>query len=372
MRVLQIVKYNLEKNGISTFVKNIVDFSKSQDMKVDVFVPGHVENSFLLKELQINGSKVIVKKLKKNSMFRINIGVSLFYFLKNNKYDIIHINTGDPGLQASMVMAGKFAGVKTIVVHSHGCVEAYNILKRMYFNLSKLIVKMFSNLFITCSAEAQKFAFSNDIKDVMLLQNGVDPSKYYKDKTVAYKMRKKLNLSDDSIVIGHVGSFLKIKNHAFLIETLEVIKNKEPNVKLLLLGDGPERNFIEQKVEEKELERNVIFLGNVDNVADYMQVMDVFVFPSIKEGTPFACLEAQAVGIPCVISTGVSQEAVIDKNNTTLLDLEEAKTIWADKILCAARLKDKPSANLTNTAYDIRKSMLDLKNAYEQCLKKRK
>lgn len=369
MRVLQIVKYELEKNGIVTFVNCALDLIKKDGIEMDVFVPGKIQNQEVKHWMENNGATVIAGNVRKDSFFRFNAGVKLYSFLKKNKYDVVHINSGDSALLATMTVASKLAGNSKVVVHSHGCVNPKGLIKKMAFLLSQKIIGKSADVFMACSEEAGQSAFSKNIKNVIVLQNGVDPEKYKHNVEIEKSMRKQYN-AENCMIIGHVGSFIKVKNHEFLIDVFEMITNKVSNAKLLLIGDGEERETIERSVKNRDLQKNVIFTGNVDDVPLFLQMMDVFVFPSIKEGTPFACLEAQAAGVPCVLSTGISEETIIDPDNVMRLDLSVDKMIWVDTIIKCANCEKKQPISLSGSKYDVNKMMLTLENIYKDCVKR--
>lgn len=369
MRVLQIIKCDLEKNGIVTFVNCALELIKKDEVEMDVFVPGKVRNQEIKHWIENNGARVIEGNVRKDAFFRLNAGVKLYSFLKKNTYDVVHINTGDSALLATMNVASKLAGKSKVVVHSHGCIKPKGLIKKSVFLLSKKIVGKSADVFMACSEEAGQSAFPKNIKKVIVLQNGVDPEKYKYNVAIEKSMREQCN-AKNCMIIGHVGSFTKVKNHEFLIDVFEVIANKVSNAKLLLIGDGEERETIERRVKDKKLQNNVVFTGNVDDVPRFLQMMDVFVFPSIKEGTPFACLEAQAAGVPCVLSTGISEETIINPDNVVRLDLSVDKMVWVDTIIKCANYGKKQVISLNGSKYDVNTAMLDLKNVYKDCIKR--
>ena len=161
--------------------------------------------------------------------------------------------------------------------------------------------------------------------------NGIDLDKFKYNPSLRDKIRKEMNL-DNSFLIGHVGRFGIEKNHKKLINIFNILKQKKENSKLILCGDGEERNSIEQQIEELDLKTDVLLLGNVDNVNEILQAIDIMVMPSLFEGFPFALLEAQTAGLRCVVSDTVSKEIdVLGWNQFLPLSLDD--NLWADNIL---------------------------------------
>jgi len=123
------------------------------------------------------------------------------------------------------------------------------------------------------------------------------------------------------------------KNHGFLLEIFSQIKKKEPIAKLLLIGTGPLQEQMQKKVKVLNLSDSVVFLGVRNDVPDIMQAMDVFLFPSIYEGLPFVLIEAQASGLPCLVSLeGVTADANITKS-LEFVSLEQTPEHWACEAL---------------------------------------
>ena len=116
---------------------------------------------------------------------------------------------------------------------------------------------------------------------------------------------------EGKFVIGHIGRFSYEKNQAFLIDVFRKIKNKNADAKLVLTGDGEEKDAIQKKAKEYGINEDIHFLGNVNNVFELINVFDVFVFPSIYEGLPLTLLEVQANGLNAVISSQISNEVIL-------------------------------------------------------------
>jgi glycosyltransferase EpsF len=144
-------------------------------------------------------------------------------------------------------------------------------------------------------------------------------------------MRKKLGL-DGKFVVGHVGRFVPQKNHTFLIDIFtEVVKKRHESV-LLLVGDGPLREKTEQKVAKLGLSEKVLFLGQCADTPALMMAMDVFVLPSLYEGLPVVGIEAQAAGLPCMLSDEMTAETkVLDK--TIFVPFSNSTAQWAEAIM---------------------------------------
>ena len=145
-------------------------------------------------------------------------------------------------------------------------------------------------------------------------------------------IRFKLKISNETLVIGHVGRFTDVKNQSFLVDVFKEVQKIEEDSKLIFIGIGEQYETIHQKVRNFELQDNVIFAGQQNNVNEWMQSFDIFVMPSLYEGLPFVLVEAQAAGLPCVVSDSVNKDACI-LDTFCFKSLNDSPSDWADLIL---------------------------------------
>ena len=166
------------------------------------------------------------------------------------------------------------------------------------------------------------------------------------------------------ILVGHVGRFLKVKNHDFLIDIFVYIKKIKPNAILMLVGQGEKQEEIKQKVKKHGIENSVLFLGSRSNVNQLMQAMDVFVLPSLYEGIPLVGIEAQATGLPCVFSQGVPSEVALTKD-CTFLNLTDSVEYWAEQISkITVKNRQDGAIAVREKGYDIFSASIKLQNQY--------
>lgn len=177
-------------------------------------------------------------------------------------------------------------------------------------------------------------------------------------------MRDELKISKSDFVIGHVGRFAPPKNHPFLIDVFKSVHDKNRNSKLLLVGTGNGQSNIREKVDNLGLSDSVIFLGNRGDVNRILQAMDVFLFPSLYEGLGIAALEAQASGLPCIISDGVPSECKVT-DLAESLDLNLPIDKWANAVLeKQSAIRKNTYQEIKNAGYDIEQNAKQLENFY--------
>jgi glycosyltransferase EpsF len=171
---------------------------------------------------------------------------------------------------------------------------------------------------------------------VTVLPNAIDTAKFVYDPAARARVRAELGIPQDAFVVGHVGRFTFAKNHPFLLDVFALLHEAEPNIWLLLVGEGELEEQIRTAVRERGLQPRVIFAGGRKDVQQVYSAMDVFCLPSRYEGMPLVAWEAQANGLPCVLSDEVSAEAVCGPN-ALRLPLRAPKVRWAEALQAAQR-----------------------------------
>lgn len=315
--------------GVESVVMNYYRYMDRNKIQFD-FICDDDSTNIPYEEIEKLGGKVILippyQKVFKyhNELKRV---------LKEGHYKIVHshINT----LSVFSLFAAKCAGVPVRIAHSHSTTNK----KEKKKNLLKQVLRPFSKLFATdymcCSELAGRWLFGDkeyDKGNVYLLNNAIDLEKFKYNKDIRKKMRKSLNISDDMLVIGHVGRFVEQKNHRFLIDIFNEIYKQNNNSLLLLAGQGPLIDEIKNKVKSFKLEKNVKFLGQRNDIDMLYQAFDVFLLPSLYEGLPVVGVEAQATGLLCELSNEMTKETKV-LGTTRFMPLDDTAEKWANKIL---------------------------------------
>ena len=287
----------------------------------------------------------------------------LMRVLKDGHYKIVHshINT----LSFFSLWAAKSAGVPVRIAHSHSTSNKKEWKKNFMKQLLRPFCKVFATDYFCCSEKAGRWQFGNKIYNqgkVYLLNNAIDVDKFKYNEMIRKKKRKELNIKDNEIVIGHIGRFVTVKNHGFLIDIFSEIYKQNKNTVLLLAGDGPLKEEIQNKVKELGLEKNVKSLGQRNDANELYQAMDAFVLPSLYEGLPVVGVEAQAAGLPCFFSANMTTEVKI-LNTTEFIELIQGADKWANIIV-----KGIEKFNRSNTTKEITDSNFNIKEEAEKLL----
>lgn len=329
--------------------KYIIDFA-STNMELD---------DDLKKELEGNNSKYYALGNRKRNLLAYE--KNLYNVIKNNSYDIIHVNANSATASFELILA-KILKVEKRIVHIHTSICDHRILH-------KLLSPIFNNLYtdaIACSHKAGSWIF--DDGKFTILNNGIDTQRFRFDENSRKLVRRKFNISDDCMLLGHVGKLYKPKNHLFLVDIFKEIHKDNSNTRLLLVGDGEMRPEIEDKVEKLHLKDAVIFAGMQTHVEDFMSAMDYFLFPSLWEGLPLSVIEAQASGLKCLVSDAIDASVcVTDTIEMKSIDSIKPWLICYDKILLSDRIKqsDDNIESIKNVGYDCATNVTKLEQIYD-------
>lgn len=288
------------------------------------------------------------------------------FFGSHPEIDIVH---GHIGAGAPLYLSAANDANKFTIAHAHS-ENFYTGLNKIAFSVATRPTRKVAQAFFACSDQACIDTFGRSVLQndrCKIINNGVDTEELKNKAAKRAAYREDLGL-DDCPVFGHVARFIPVKNHEFLVEVFKEIVRRAPNAQLLLLGDGPSRPKIEKMVKDLQLEKNVHLLGVREDVPELLAAMDVFIFPSKKEGLPVSVVEAQAVGLPVLLSDGVTESAAI-LPSTTRISLDEGATAWADRALAMldGRLSpEKAQEILRSAGFDAAKNAQELSAYYKK------
>lgn len=277
------------------------------------------------------------------------------HFLKENghKYSAIHLH--EVYLNSLIGIIAKKNKIKNVISHSHATKYSDKKINSIRNKILCLPLKSFANIYFACSKAAGSFLYGEKfVKDgkVKIINNAVDCEKFRYNKEIRKSIRTELNI-EDKLVVGHVGRFSNQKNHDFLIDIFKSINQLDKKSVLLLVGQGELYNKIQSKVKTLGLEKNVIFLGQRNDVEKILQGMDIFLLPSLYEGLPVIGVEAQASGLPCFMANTVTDE--VDITDVQYFALDDNPKIIAKDII-----KYYENFSREDTIEDIRRLGFDI------------
>lgn len=359
IRVLHIVT-KMDRAGIETLLMNIfrkIDRNKIQfDFLVHSESKGHYDDEII----DLGGKIFCVDKIIPFKTYKYKKDLKNFFSV-HREYRIVHshLNT----FSKYVMKAARDVNIPVKIAHSHISFPGYS-LKSLYKIIARMNINRFTDYKFACSEDAARWVFGSD-DNVKIFPNAIDSDQFKFDFDVRQKVREELGADLDTLVIGNVGRLTEQKNHSFLIDVFSYVQKKNPNSILVLLGEGELESFIKNKSKKLNIFDNIKFLGVRDNVNDYLQAMDVFLFPSKFEGLGIVAIEAQASGLRTIASTKVPKET----NVTPLIEylsLDEPFNIWGDKVLESSLINNRRDMvnNVIKEGYDIKENVNWLQNFY--------
>lgn len=329
MKTYRVLQFGMTYNpgGIESFIMNYYRHIDRQKIQFD-FVNMYDEIAYE-NEINLLGGKVYnITSFRSNPVKNY---LEIRKIIKNNKYDIIHVNMLSMAYITPILVA-KDLGVKKIIAHSHNSSMPPNLFKKILHKVNQIFFNKYITQFCACSKDAGKWMFGDSVleENIHIINNAVDTLHFTYNEIKREEIRLKLGIND-KFVIGNVARFDYQKNHNFLIDIFFEVQQENENAILLLVGDGPLRKSIEEKVAKLSIQDKVIFLGVREDIADLMQVMDVFLLPSYFEGLAVVLIEAQASGLITICSDSIPNEVNVS-NSVEFLKLELGSRYWAKLI----------------------------------------
>lgn len=352
----------MDRAGAETMMMNYLRHIDREKIHMDFLInrPGRADYE---DELETMGSKVYHMCALYPGKFRRYRREFREFLEDHNDYDVIHSNLEEKSYYALKI--AKEMGIKVRIAHAHSAPKGCNLkmIMRLYFRKK---MQKYCTHKIACGEKAAKWLFGDNIniismedyvkkdnridtvsdydiknKTVVIMKNAVDTHRFIYSREKRKIIRTELGIDEKTLVIGHVGRFVPVKNQSFLIDVFKNVNNMKKDSRLLLIGGGNSkeetsyRQHMQSNVKKLGLDGEVIFTGVRDDVNDLMQAMDIFVMPSFSEGFPVTLVEAQAAGVRCLVSDNVQDEVNLT-GEIQYKSLEDGEETWAKEILSMA------------------------------------
>lgn len=318
------------KGGAETFMMNAFrEIDRTQYIFDFVIYEDYQEVRPYHEEIKDLGGEIYVVPNPNRNMIRYVKEVKKLFH--QHHFDIVH-NEIFFGGGINLWLAKK-AGISQRIAHSHATTDGKG--NRMPYRAIRPVFQkmMMENAtdFLACSHEAGIGLFG-ETQPFIVVPNGIDLSHYQNIPQSKIELRKRLSLPADSFVIGHIGRFEEQKNHRFLLNIMERIVRDYPDTYLLSVGTGSLEEEIHRLADQMGISEQVLFLGEREDIAELMKVMDAFVLPSLYEGLPMVAIEAQAANVKLVLSTEVSPDTVLSEN-VHFISLKDSLEQWESVIM---------------------------------------
>lgn len=347
IRVLQVVTY-MQRGGLETMLMNYYRNIDRSRVQFDFLVHRDFEADYDHEILKLGGK---IYRLPVLNPFGPDYLKKLNQFFKEHpEYRIVHSHLDC--LAGIPLKYAKKNNVPVRIAHAHNNNQTKNLKYPIKLFCRRNITKNANYLF-ACSDEAGKWMFQG--APFQVLHNAIDAERYIYNSEIRLKVRDEFKIALDTLVIGHVGRFMPQKNHSFLLDIFAELLKKCPNSKLFLIGEGDLEKEVKRKAVNLGINEKVIFAGVRSDVPALLQAMDVFVLPSLYEGLPLVMVEAQAAGLPCLISDKVSIECQKTSGLVKQTSLDEGADCWANEIFEVTKMERR------NTFEEIKFAEFDIK-----------
>jgi glycosyltransferase involved in cell wall biosynthesis len=327
IKVLMLVPNLFVANGVASFVMNYLRNLNHDEVQVDIasYKEG---DSVYYAEVEAAGGKMFFLPGIKNLPEHVKVCNKI---LSDGRYDIIHDNTLH--ISIPMMWCAKKAGVPVRILHSHNSKTGETPAKAFRNRFFLPVLRSLATNYAACSQLAGRAMFED--QGFTVIPNVIQTEKYRFDPTMRKSVRQKMNATD-KFVVGTVGRLAEQKNPFFAIDVFKCLLKNVPNAEYWWVGNGPLEERVKTYIEEKKLTKYIKLLGSRNDTVELYQGMDAFFLPSFFEGLPVTGVEAQAMGLPMVVSDTVTCEMVY----TDLVDyvsLNDTPEAWASRLEIALR-----------------------------------
>ena len=357
---LRLLIVNATETGFNGQTMFILKYLRNMDLKgMDVgYTAVNEPPESIRAELEALGVRVYAFPRRNRRPLGYMLG--LIKLIRREKYRVVHVH-GNSATLAVETASAWLGGAKARIAHSHNtyCMHPhFDKLLRPLFHLT-------TNARMACGTEAGRWMFGR--RPFEIIPIAADPTRYRFDEERRRAAREAMDIADGEILLGVVALLSPFKNHGFLLKAFALARRKNPRLRLAIIGEGPLRQELETAIARMDLTDAAFLTGNVDDVPDRLQAMDMMVLPSLYEGFPNVLIEAQIAGLPVLVSDRVTRDCDL----TGLLRYLPLETkVWAEAMAAAAFTdRAEQSAHgcrrLAECGYDVRVEAAKLRARYE-------
>jgi L-malate glycosyltransferase len=250
--------------------------------------------------------------------------------MRAEKLDLLHVHYAIPH-SISAILARESIKQKRyvpVITTLHGTDITLVGADRSYLPITKYGLQQSDGVTAVSRFLKQATIETFDFDEIEVIPNFICPNYYQRNFDLP--LRKELSKDGEKLLV-HVSNFRPVKRPQDCVEIAARVREKGENVRLVMVGDGPERSACEYKAEQLGIKDYTYFVGKRENIADYLAVADIFLLPSESESFGLAALEAQACEVPVIASRiGGIPEVVTDKETGFLSDVEDTEKMSED------------------------------------------
>lgn len=304
-----------------------------------------------------NSHLAVVKEAEKNNLeskifyckgkFDMGTVFNIMRYIKEKKIDIIHSHNYKSNFYA--VLSGANMDIKKITT-CHNWIGK-NIKMKFYEYLDKLLLRRFDKVIVVSEILRDEVTTSGVLSDkVIVVNNGINVNRFLV-LSLKSQVRNSLGIEEEDYIVGTVGRLTPEKGHTYLLKAFKEAVSEYPKMKLLIVGDGMLKDSLETAAKRLALESKVIFTGVREDIPQILNIMDVFVLPSLTEGSPMALLEAM-VSKKSVIATKVGSIPEIIKDGYSGLLVEPGDVMHLSNAIKELFKNKEKAGFLSANAYE--------------------
>lgn len=361
MKKVLIIAGGLQLGGAERVAANISKYAPPDEFEFHYVVFEGIENLYG-SEIEKRGGRVFTIPAPGKGYFQY-VRV-LEKLIRENRYVAVHSHTMfNSGIN---LLVARLCGVPCRIAHSHTTKTEIPVSckQKIYEMGMRILIRLTATGLMACGTEAGYWMFGRKAFDKkgIVIRNGIDTDEYSWSQKKRNDIRSMIGM-ENAFVIGHSGTLNPLKNQIFLIRLMPEILKRRPEATLVLLGSGTEEYQMElvSETQKNGTQDSVFFAGAVHNVAEYLCAFDVFAFPSLREGTPLALLEAQANGLPCVISDRIPKDVYL---TDLITPLSLSSKEWPQYLCNAKRNGERYERIVKKLGYDAMQAYLPIYAAY--------
>ena len=389
VRILQIESGCNVFSGVSSHLLKQYSAMDRKKTHYDFMYLKHNSIAALKNEPILAGSEVYSLDARNNNNRRtdfLKIIRRLRNIVKENRYDAVVVDSSS--IVIAFVCWVAVFGIRELdfIAHAHmsGIIAdpcsvrgRHPLLMKYVDYVCRLTIRRNADWLFACTETAGRFTFGQRAAqqdNFRIVHNAIDLERFQLDSGIRESVRKENGITGNTAVFGYAGRMAVAKNLDFLISVFSELHRRNENSVLWMVGDGDERKKLQARAEELGLGQSVLFLGQRPDVNRLMQGMDAFIFPSLTEGLGMVAIEAQASGLPTVVSDGVPDDVLITPL-VRKVSLKASVSEWADAVLsqmdsCSER--KAYSEELARAGYDVRDEAKKMMDFYEWIVERRK
>lgn len=358
IRVLQVIR-SMNIGGAETFIMNVYRNIDRNNIQFDFLVSAEGKYDDEIKKL---GGKIYkIPYITEVGQFKYVKELKKF-FKEHQEYTIIHSHIDQ--VSGIILETARKCNIQTRISHSHSTSNNNNFIGKVYKKYLQSKINKNATIKLACGKDAAKWLYKNEASNAITVNNGIDIEKFKYNEVHRAEIRENLGISENEKVIGHIGSFLKVKNHDFIIDIFDEFIKKHPQTTLVLVGDGILKKEIEDKVKKLEIGNKVKFLGIRNDVYKIYSAFDMLLFPSFFEGLSTVMIEAQYNGLKILTSTSIDKNTNIS-SNITFEDLNANIESWIKDIEKIDFQRDfEVEKHIKNDEYNIKNVAKLMQNIY--------